>query len=301
VLAIHYCRQDERTRRHTTERTEIAIGRDLSNDLVLADPTVADHHCQIMDHSDGWILEDLGSGCATIVNGARIRQPTVVRQGDRIYVGAFVLELEVLDSRIGPVEAGLLEGIARGDDSYRTVYADWLEERGETARAEFVRLQQEIIEAPMDTAVEKVAFVARSRRLRDLAASLDLEWRFQVARPVVEGCRVAFEIPCKMDWGTLEPTDQRDVRMCNTCRKAVHYCLDEDEAFDHADQGHCVVVDVRQLTIRCARCDRRSPRASRECLGCGAALVLQRPAPLEPAMSYVRGMMLAPPSGRRRR
>jgi uncharacterized protein (TIGR02996 family) len=42
-----------------------------------------------------------------------------------------VLELEQLDDRIGPVEQDLLDAIARGDDSSRAVYADWLEERGE--------------------------------------------------------------------------------------------------------------------------------------------------------------------------
>jgi uncharacterized protein (TIGR02996 family) len=273
VLAIHYCRQDDRTRRHTAERTQIAVGRDAENDLVLADPTVSERHCRITDHGGDWIVEDLGSERGTLVNGARIRAPVLVGEGDRIFVGVFVLEIEELDGRIGPVEEGLLEGIARGDDNSRTVYADWLEERGELARAEFVRLQQSIIDAPMATAAQRDAFLTRSKRLRELAASIDVEWRMRVARPAVEGCRVAFEIPCKMDWGTLEPTSRPDVRKCNTCRKTVHYCVSEHEALQLAGHGHCVVVDVRQLGVRCERCGRDNPRRSQACLGCDAALV----------------------------
>jgi uncharacterized protein (TIGR02996 family) len=273
VLAIHYCRQDDRTRRHTAEHTQIAVGRDAGNDLVLADPTVSDRHCRITDHAGDWIVEDLGSERGTLVNGARIRAPVLVGEGDRIFVGVFVLEIEELDGRIGPVEEGLLEGIARGDDNSRTVYADWLEERGEVVRAEFVRLQQSIIDAPMETPAQKAAFLTTSKRLRELAASIDVEWRMRVARPAVEGCRVAFEIPCKMDWGTLEPTGRPDVRKCNTCRKTVHYCVTEHEALQLAGHGHCVVVDIRQVGIRCARCGRENPRRSQACFGCDAVLV----------------------------
>lgn len=43
-------------------------------------------------------------------------------------------------------EAGLLDAIVRepDDDLHRLVYADWLEERGQDARAEFIRVQLEL-------------------------------------------------------------------------------------------------------------------------------------------------------------
>jgi uncharacterized protein (TIGR02996 family) len=282
VLAIHYCRQDDRTRRHTAERTQIAIGRDAGNDLVLADPTVSDRHCRVTDHAGDWIVEDLGSERGTLVNGARIRAPVLVGEGDRIFVGVFVLEIEELDGRIGPVEEGLLEGIACGDDNSRTVYADWLEQRGDLVRAEFVRLQQAIIDAPIDTPAQKLGFLTSSKRLRELAASIDVEWRMRVARPAVEGCQVTFELPCKMDWGTLELTGEPDVRKCSTCRKTVHYCVNEPQALRLVGHGHCVVVDVRQGGLRCLRCGRENPRRSQVCFGCDAVLV---PAPAPRASS----------------
>ncbi|HSR95590.1 MAG TPA: FHA domain-containing protein [Kofleriaceae bacterium] len=270
MLAIHYCRQDERTQRFTTERTQIAVGRAPGNDLVLSDLTVSARHCLVTVQEGVWVVDDLNSERGTRINGKRIAQPEVFGEHDRLYIGAFVLQLEEVDGRLGSIEAGLLDGIARGDDDSRTIYADWLEERGELVRAEFLRVQQAIIDAPIDTPTQKAAFVSATERLRDLAASIDVDWRMRVARPVVEGCRVAFEIPCKMDWGQLEPTDQPDVRHCNTCRKTVRYCTSEQDALDLADQGQCVVVDVRQAGIACVRCGREVPRSSQLCFSCGA-------------------------------
>lgn len=247
MLAIHYCRQDERTRRFTTERLPVAIGRAAGNDLVLDDPSVSDHHCRLSERDGAWLVDDLGSDRGTLVNGRRITAPVELGERARIYIGSFVLALEEIDGQLTPVEEGLLDGIARGDDHSRTIYADWLEERGDVAHAEFLRVQQSIIDDPIDTPAQKAAFLARSKRLRALAASIDLEWRMRVARPAVEGCRVAFEIPCKMDWGMLEPTDRPEVRTCNTCRKEVRYCIDEHEALGLAGRGQCVVLDVRPV------------------------------------------------------
>jgi uncharacterized protein (TIGR02996 family) len=292
VLAIHFCRQDERTQRHKAERTQITVGRDTENDLVLDDPSVSDRHCRITDHAGDWIVEDLGSERGTLVNGAPIRAPVLIGEGDRIYVGLYVLEIEQLDDRIDPVEEGLLEGIARGDDNSRTVYADWLEQRGDLLRAEFLRLQQVVIDAPMDTPEERAAFLVSSKRLRELAASVDLEWRMWIGRPAVEGCRVAFDIPCKMDWGMLEPTGRPDVRRCNTCRKQVQYCDSERAALRLADHGDRVVVDIRQPGIRCGHCGRDNPRRLQACLGCAAPLVTV--ASLRPSGAPMIGL---PPSG----
>jgi uncharacterized protein (TIGR02996 family) len=276
VLAILYRLRTEQFQRYTTERTRISIGRDPASDLVLADPTVSPRHLRMTEQDGTWIAEDLGSKTGTLVHGERIQMKVVVRTGDQICVGAYVVQLQALDHRVDPIEERLLDDIARGDDTSRAVYADWLEERGEVVRAEFVRLQQAIIQAPMATAAERDAFLTSSTRLRKLAASIDLEWRMRVARPAVEGCQVAFEIPCKMDWGQLEPTAHPKVRTCQTCRKNVHYCTSEQDAFDLAEDGHCVVVDIRQVSVRCASCGRDNPRQSAACLGCGMDFSIPR-------------------------
>ncbi|HEY0988445.1 MAG TPA: FHA domain-containing protein [Kofleriaceae bacterium] len=299
MLAIHYCRQDERTKRFTTDCTPVAIGRAAGNDLVLADPGVSDRHCRLRERDLGWVVDDLGSERGTLVNGQRITATAMVGPHDRIYVGPFVLQVEEIDERLPPVEAGLLEGIARGDDHSRTIYADWLEERGDVAHAEFLRVQQSIIDDPMETPAQQAVFLARSKRLRTLAESIDVEWRMRVARPAVEGCRVAFEIPCKMDWGMLEPTDRPEVRTCNTCRKNVRYCVDEQDALEFAGRGHCIVVDIRPVGLTCPRCGHEVPRSSAMCAGCGAPrLVVTRPAPHEEQLRAVTAgrMVVVPPA-----
>src|SRR4051812_18323402 len=64
------------------------------------------------------------------------------------------------------------------DDGPRLVYADWLEERGDTARAEFIRLQCEQARLGWDRP-EARALELRANGL------LDVHWR-EWMRPVME-------------------------------------------------------------------------------------------------------------------
>lgn len=270
MLAIHYCRQDERTQRFLTQRPQIAIGRDPDNDLVLDDPRISPHHCQVIHDDGAWRIEDLRSDHGTSVNGAPVHQRRPLLTGDRIFVGAFVIELEELGAREAGVEDSLLEAIAHRDDSARAVYADWLEERGHAARAEYLRLQASIHDPPIGTTAtaQWLGFVNLAKRLRELASAIDVGWRIRVARPRVEGCRLQSEPRCKMDWGMLEPTRDPQLRTCTTCRKPVQYCFSEAEAMALASSGHRVAVDWAPFTNCCARCGRDSPENVKVCAPC---------------------------------
>jgi uncharacterized protein (TIGR02996 family) len=72
-------------------------------------------------------------------------------------------------------EEGLLAAItaAPADDAPRLVYADWLQERGEETKAEYLRTVVRLMHPP-----EELADVAR---VVDLAKGLDEEWRTRVA------------------------------------------------------------------------------------------------------------------------
>jgi pSer/pThr/pTyr-binding forkhead associated (FHA) protein len=72
-----------------------AIGRDLDNDLVLADPTISGRHAVLSRRDAAWWLEDLGSTNGTFVNAARLERtaPAVVRSGDVVQLGAVRLRL----------------------------------------------------------------------------------------------------------------------------------------------------------------------------------------------------------------
>lgn len=74
---------------------EINIGRTPDNDLVLPRGNVSKHHARLVLHEGQYFLSDLNSTNGTYVNRVRIRVPTVVRYGDRIYIGDFVLRFEV--------------------------------------------------------------------------------------------------------------------------------------------------------------------------------------------------------------
>lgn len=141
-------------------------------------------------------------------------------------------------------EQALLAAIARHDEASRLVYADWLEGRGDAARAEFLRLQQVLVgPAPLDDA-GRALFKRRTDRLRALADTLDVAWRRQVARPLVENCDAHFDFACPMEWGQLAATKDPNVRACNLCEEPVYYCTSIGEARAHAVQKRCVAIDI---------------------------------------------------------
>ena len=72
-----------------------AIGRDLSNTIVLADPTVSSEHALVNLRDGRWWVEDLNSRNGTYVNGARIVRPQPASPGDVIGVGRIQLRLVV--------------------------------------------------------------------------------------------------------------------------------------------------------------------------------------------------------------
>jgi uncharacterized protein (TIGR02996 family) len=97
------------------------------------------------------------------------------------------------------------------DDARRLVYADWLDERGDSVsvqKSEFLRLTVQRSRPPRRRKWGR----HRQRRLQKLAAQLD--------------------------------TDDRTVRFCDACRQNVHFCDTITEARSHASDGHCVAVDL---------------------------------------------------------
>ncbi|MFD0313072.1 ABC transporter ATP-binding protein/permease [Streptomyces flavalbus] len=66
----------------------IRIGRGPDNDLVVDDLIVSRHHAELHTHPDGtYEIVDLGSHNGTYLNGLRVEEHAVVRQGDIVGVG----------------------------------------------------------------------------------------------------------------------------------------------------------------------------------------------------------------------
>lgn len=151
----------------------------------------------------------------------------------------------------------LLENPA--DDSVRLVYADWLDERDdETSRlkAQFLRLTVRLLEPNQTNGWRK----ARRKEMQPLAAKLPTDWLAVVSRLKIEGCQAKaeernrtprlgmvlnlFEFVCDKRWDEMTPTEDQAVRRCGQCQQNVHYCDTLAVARQHADQGHCIAVDL---------------------------------------------------------
>ena len=68
-----------------------SLGRDLSNQIVLHDPTVSRFHCRlIIDRDESWV-EDLDSQNGTYVSGRLIRSTSRLFPGARLQLGKLIL------------------------------------------------------------------------------------------------------------------------------------------------------------------------------------------------------------------
>jgi hypothetical protein len=83
--------QDDREVRTLPIERRVRIGRQADNDLVVVDPGVSRHHCEIINESGTCTLHDLGSTNGTYVNG-NVTTEHALRHGDRISVGSTVVE-----------------------------------------------------------------------------------------------------------------------------------------------------------------------------------------------------------------
>jgi hypothetical protein len=70
------------------------LGRSSDNEIVLQDKQVSRHHAVLTFSGAGYVVTDLGSANGTWVNGVRIVQPTQLRSGDVITLGAEKLVLQ---------------------------------------------------------------------------------------------------------------------------------------------------------------------------------------------------------------
>ena len=72
---------------------DVTIGRDDAVDLQLPDKTISRRHAALRIEGETAVVEDLGSRNGTYVNGARIADPTRLREGDSLQMGATLVEV----------------------------------------------------------------------------------------------------------------------------------------------------------------------------------------------------------------
>jgi hypothetical protein len=72
----------------------ISIGRASDNDLIVDDPQVSRHHCQLKLQHGAYALADLGSRNGSWVNGHQVNE-VALGPGDRIRIGSTEIEYQV--------------------------------------------------------------------------------------------------------------------------------------------------------------------------------------------------------------
>lgn len=75
----------------------VLIGRGLDTEICVPDRQVSRHHARVRRTDDGYIIEDLDSKNGTHLNGASIKEPVLLQDGDVIQI-AVALELIFVDT-----------------------------------------------------------------------------------------------------------------------------------------------------------------------------------------------------------
>jgi uncharacterized protein (TIGR02996 family) len=88
-------------------------------------------------------------------------------------------------------------------------------------------------------------------RLQELAATFDPNWLAIVSDTEIEGCGksstegwLRFDFVCDKTWADLKPTEEQTIRHCEACRKNVFFCDNLADAREHAEENHCIAVDL---------------------------------------------------------
>ncbi len=146
---------------------ELIIGSDASADLRVEALGVAGRHVVVRCFPMQAVVEDLGSGLSTKLNGLRLEEPTVLRQGDWILIGTALIGLRVLL----PTWVGTRRLFDRDDFLVRTQEEqDRCERYGRTAAV--VSIVFDPPPAPGEEASQIFEFFRRQVRRMDVVAML---------------------------------------------------------------------------------------------------------------------------------
>ncbi len=70
---------------------ETSIGRSNSCDITLGFETVSRFHAVLVKQKKGWVLTDTLSRSGTFVNGKKIKEPSIIQNGDKVTFGRATL------------------------------------------------------------------------------------------------------------------------------------------------------------------------------------------------------------------
>jgi len=85
----------ERKGRVIDLKDEQTLGRAAGCQVTLDDTYTSQLHARVFTKDGQWFVEDLGSTNGTYLNTKRVSSPLPIKRGDRIKIGATVLEAEL--------------------------------------------------------------------------------------------------------------------------------------------------------------------------------------------------------------
>ena len=65
---------------------------------------------------------------------------------------------------------------------------------------------------------------------------------------MIRNCAVTFRRVCPRTWESLRSTEETSIRFCDSCQREVFLCTADDEAVQHAKQGHCIAKPMPSRT-----------------------------------------------------
>lgn len=75
------------------DTSPLQVGRAVYNHIVLDDAAVSAEHCVLEYDGEHLLVKDRGSANGTYLNNNRLDEPRALAEGDRLYVGPYLLEL----------------------------------------------------------------------------------------------------------------------------------------------------------------------------------------------------------------
>jgi uncharacterized protein (TIGR02996 family) len=193
----------------------------------------------------GYLLSITAADFDLFLNGRKRAPPLelAIEAGDVLRAdGRWLVVGEEVSGPRSTIEASFLRDVRQAptDDDVRRVYADWLEEREDFARADFIRLDLAIRAAAEDDPSLPELLARFRMAAKDVGSQ---SWRTAMARPLIENCDLQWELVCPKRWESLTRTERFAARHCDACDQPVILCATIEEARSVASRGGCVAVD----------------------------------------------------------